>query len=103
MAYIAWLTIFVWLPTVLLWLIHFKTLKKYKKTFSFCIFWALVFSIPWDLWATKTNTWNFPEGYNLGIWIGGLPLEEYLFIIFVTFLVSTLTLVLKEKFIKETK
>lgn len=34
---------------------------------------------------------------NLGIWFGGLPLEEYLFIILVTFEVSTLTLVLKHK------
>lgn len=100
MNYIVWLTIFVWLPTVLLWLTHLKTLKKYLRTFSFCVFWALVFSIPWDLWATKTNIWSFPAGHNLGIWIGGLPLEEYFFIVFVTFLVSTLTIVLKEKFKK---
>jgi len=97
--YLTWLLIFVWLPTLLLWITNFHTLRLYTKTLSLCIFFALVFSTPWDYWAIKTKIWVFPQDTNLGIWFGGLPLEEYLFIIFVTFEVSTLTLVLKHKFI----
>ncbi|OGH42612.1 MAG: hypothetical protein A3H79_03435 [Candidatus Levybacteria bacterium RIFCSPLOWO2_02_FULL_36_8b] len=85
------------MPTLLMWIYNFKILRLYKKTLFACVFWALVFSVPWDYWAIKTKIWNFPNNTNLGIWFGGLPLEEYLFIIFVTFEISTLTLVLKNK------
>lgn len=96
--YIKWLLIFVWLPTLILWSTNFNLLKRYKKTLWFCVFCALAFSVPWDFWAIKTKIWVFPQDTNLGIWFGGLPLEEYLFIIFVTLEISTLTLVLKHKF-----
>lgn len=96
-SYIMWLSIFVWVPTLLLWITNFRILRQYKRTFLFCIFWALIFSVPWDWWAIKTKVWIFPQDTNLGIWFGGLPLEEYLFIIFVTFGVSTLTLVVKNR------
>ena len=95
--YLAWLLIFVWIPTLLLWITNFDILHRYKKTLSFCIFWALIFSVPWDYWAIKTEIWVFPQDTNLGIWFSGLPLEEYLFISFVTLEVSTLTLVLKHR------
>ena len=95
--YLKWLLIFVWLPTLLLWVTNFDILRRYKRTLLSCVFCALVFSIPWDYWGIKTKIWIFPQDTNLGIWFGGLPLEEYLFIIFVTFEISTLTLVLKRK------
>jgi len=95
--YLAWLSIFVWITTLLLWVKNFNILRHYKRTLFFCIFWALAFSIPWDYWAIKTKIWALPPETNLGIRIGGLPLEEYLFIIFVTFGISTLTLIIKHK------
>lgn len=97
MAYLKWLTIFVWLPLFVLWATHFRILWKFKRTISFCVFWALVFSIPWDLWAIHTQIWIFPSDTNVGIWIGGIPLEEYFFIVFVTMLISTITLILRER------
>ncbi len=99
--YLLWLAIFVWLPTLFLWLTNFDVLKRYKKTLGFCIFWALAFSVPWDILAIKTQIWSFPVEANIGLWFGGLPLEEYFFIVFVTFMVSTLALVLKNKFKEE--
>ncbi|MEM7225959.1 MAG: lycopene cyclase domain-containing protein [Pseudomonadota bacterium] len=95
MDYIKWLAIFVWLPLGLLWLTNFAILWRCKRTICFCIFWALVFSIPWDLWATLTVIWSFPADTNLGIWIFGLPLEEYLFISTVTAFIASLALVLR--------
>jgi lycopene cyclase domain-containing protein len=95
MTYLAWLTLFVWVPQIVLLVTNFELLWGYRRTLSWCVFWALVFSIPWDWWAIRTKVWVFPSDTNLGVWIGGLPLEEYLFIIFVTLLVSSLTLVLK--------
>lgn len=95
--YLIWLSIFVWIPTLLLWTTNFNILRRYKKTLILCIFAALVFSIPWDYWATGTKIWIFPKETNLGILFGGLPLEEYLFIIFVTLEISTITLIVKNK------
>lgn len=96
MTYIYWLTIFVWLPIIVLWAINWKYLSQYKKTFLYCIIWALIFSIPWDIWAVRVDIWHFPADTNIGILIGGLPVEEYFFMIFVTMLVSTITLLLKK-------
>ena len=97
MAYIYWLIIFVWLPIIVLWAINWKYLSQYKKTFLYCIIWALIFSIPWDVWAVQTQIWLFPQDTNIGFWIGGLPLEEYLFMIFVTLLISTIALLLRKR------
>ena len=97
MAYLHWLIIFVWLPLVILWTANWKYLARYKKTFLSCIGWALAFSIPWDLWAVQAQIWLFPQDTNIGLGIGGLPLEEYLFMIFVTMLISTITLLIKRR------
>jgi lycopene cyclase domain-containing protein len=97
MTYIYWLSIFVWFPLIILWAANWKYLWQYKNTFLYCIIWALIFSIPWDIWAVRTKIWIFPEDTNIGAWIGGLPLEEYLFMIFVTMLISTITLLLRRR------
>jgi len=97
MAYILWLSIFVWLPLIILWALNWNYLSQYKKTFLYCAGWALLFSIPWDIWAIQTRIWIFPPETNIGIWIGGLPMEEYFYIIFVTVLISTITLLIKKR------
>ncbi len=101
MAYLYWLAVFVWLPLLALWILNWEYLWRYKRTLLYCVGWALVFSIPWDLWAVHTQIWLFPKDTNLGIWIAGLPVEEYLYMIFVTLLISTLVLVLKKQFEKQ--
>lgn len=95
MAYLIWLSIFVWLPTLLLFIFNFKLLWKYKITLLHVMFFALIFSIPWDLLAVNTHIWFFPTSNNLGIFIGGLPLEEYLFIICVALFAGCLTIIAK--------
>lgn len=95
--YLSWLAIFIWSPTLILWLTNFDVLKRYKKTLGFCVFWALVFSIPWDIVAVRTTLWSFPREKSVGLWFADLPLEEHFFIIFVTFMIASLTLVLKSR------
>lgn len=41
--------------------------------------------IPWDIWFTLQGVWSFNSRYYLGIEIFHLPLEEWLFFIFVPF------------------
>jgi lycopene cyclase domain-containing protein len=101
MNYIYWLIVFAWSPILILWIINYKYLVKYKKTFIYCILWSLIFSIPWDMWAIKANIWVFPEGANLGVIINQLPIEEYFFMIFVTMFISTVVLLLKRNFLSK--
>lgn len=93
--YLIWLLIFVLTPTFLIWLFNFNLLWRYKATLTHAIFFALVFSIPWDIYAVKSNIWSFPREGNAGIQIGILPLEEYLFMTLVTLLIASITITIK--------
>lgn len=95
MSYIVWLLVFIWIPTLLLWIFRFKLLWKYRKSLFWAMLFALVFSIPWDIFAVHNRIWYFPAGGNLGVWIFGLPVEEYLFMATVTLLVGSITILIK--------
>lgn len=92
--YLQWLAVFFCLPLAALWLTHFRLLWSHRQTIGLCVIWALVVSVPWDGWASRTGVWTFPPDTHLGIRIGALPLEEYVFIVCATTLVSSFTLVL---------
>jgi len=44
-----------------------------------------IFFIAWDIWFTSRGVWWFDTRYTLGLLILGLPLEEWLFFIFIPF------------------
>jgi lycopene cyclase domain-containing protein len=49
---------------------------------------AIIVAIPfiiWDIWFTARGVWWFDTNYTLGLVISGLPLEEWLFFIFIPF------------------
>lgn len=43
------------------------------------------FFIVWDVWFTRQGVWSFNEQYVMGYYIGGLPIEEWLFFITVPY------------------
>lgn len=61
-----------------------KFYTKWKKLAPAIIVMMLLF-IPWDIWYTKSGVWQFNEQYFLGLKIWHLPLEEWLFFIFIPF------------------
>lgn len=95
--YILWLALFVWLPILIIYLFNREYINKYRNIFPYGIVSTLLFSIPWDWWAIKTNVWYFPPQNIVGVWFFGIPLEEYLFMIFVTFEIAFITLALRKK------
>ncbi len=95
MSYLIWLLIFVWIPIFTIWFFNFKRLWKYRKTLICASFFALVFSIPWDIFAVTNNIWIFPKEGNIGFFILGLPLEEYLFMVTVTWLLGSIVIMVK--------
>ena len=44
-----------------------------------------LFFIAWDIWFTSRGVWWFNTRYTLGLMVAGLPLEEWLFFIFIPF------------------
>jgi len=56
-----------------------------------------IVGVVWDTFAIWRHHWVFPSG-NLGIVIGLMPLEEYLFILIVPYFVLTLYKLMDSKF-----
>ena len=62
--------------------IHFAT--KWKALFPSIGIMMLVF-IPWDIWFTYLGVWSFSENFIIGYKVLYLPIEEWLFFIFIPF------------------
>lgn len=60
--------------------------RNYKALFSGIFVMMLVF-IPWDIVFTQHKIWSFNHDYVLGLYIAGLPLEEWLFFIVIPYCV----------------
>ena len=54
--------------------------RQWKAFFPGVLAMMLLF-IPWDILFTASGVWGFNEKYTTGIFIGNLPLEEWLFFI----------------------
>ncbi|MFA5991274.1 MAG: hypothetical protein WC794_03450 [Candidatus Doudnabacteria bacterium] len=79
--YLTWLIIFVFIPSILVWMIWWRYLIGYKKTLFFvttlAVVWGLVLNLSCSTWL---GIWYYQN--HLGITWFGLPLEEYLMMIF---------------------
>ncbi len=95
--YLYVLIIFVFIPSIVIWLIHGRYLFRYPKTFlyntAFGIIWGLIFDI---VASPLMGVW----GYDYTLFTAkplGLPFEEYLFLLFVPQLLTSLLLLLRRK------
>lgn len=95
--YPLWLLIFVVLPLAVLWIIKYRCLKEYKIVFFLAPIGSIIFSFPWDLIAINEKIWYFEEPHIFGINLLGLPIEEWFFIVFITLLFASITVLLWEK------
>ncbi len=95
--YPLWLLVFVIVPLIFLF-VRFKELKRYKLTFLFAVIGSTIFSLPWDYIAINEKIWYFTEPHIFGFWLLGLPIEEWIFIVFVTLLFSAITIIIYKKY-----
>jgi lycopene cyclase domain-containing protein len=58
---------------------------------------ALVGGWAWDYASVELRIWYYAPANTAGLWIGGLPIEEWLWIIGVPLLFGALTVVLKAR------
>lgn len=64
--------------------IYFK--GNWPALFAGIFIMMLVF-IPWDIWFTEMNVWHFNHDFVSGLFIAGLPIEEWLFFIIIPYAV----------------
>lgn len=95
--YPIWLFLFAVIPCLLLLVWKYKTLRKYKKVIIFALIGTVVFSYPWDLIALHERIWYFTPADIFGIYIAGLPIEEWVFIFSETLLFAIITILLWER------
>ncbi|OGI82651.1 hypothetical protein A3I95_01670 [Candidatus Nomurabacteria bacterium RIFCSPLOWO2_02_FULL_44_12] len=87
--------------TLLLEKTHKIHLYHNRKERSEIVGLFFVIGVIWDTFAIWRSHWYFPGGGTLGIKIGLMPLEEYLFILIIPYFIITLYKVLDSKFKKK--
>lgn len=74
--------------------ISYPLLNSFEKKIKFANYWKALFPsiiimmmifIPWDIWFTSVGVWSFNKNYIIGYFILNLPIEEWLFFIFIPF------------------
>jgi len=93
--YFVIMLIFAGIPLFFMWLTSFNLLLKYKRIFLYVLIGCLIFGGAWDYVAIKEGVWSFTN--ILGVWILGLPVEEWVFIMIIGLSVSSLTLITIKK------
>jgi len=97
-SYPLWLLLFLILPLALIGILKFQTLRKYWLALTLTAIGCLAIAVPWDMLAVKDHIWYFSEPYILGIWLWGLPIEEYVYIFFVGLLCASVTILVWERY-----
>ena len=97
-SYPLWLLLFLTLPLALIWIFKSQTLMKYKWVLVLTTIGCLIISVPWDILSVNDHIWYFSEPHIVGIWLLGLPIEEYVYISFVGLLAACVTILIWERY-----
>ncbi len=79
---------------------HIHLYKSRKERFEIVGFFFL-FGVIWDSFAIWRGHWSFPGGGILGVHIGLMPLEEYLFALIIPYFIITVYKLIDSKFRKK--
>src|SRR5436305_14954467 len=88
----AFFVLAVWLEVKLR--VHLYKTRKEQILTSLILF---VVGVAWDSISTIEKIWVYPGNGLVGIWIGVLPIEEYLFSLVVPFWILTVYRVVESK------
>jgi len=91
--YIALMLVFAIIPSLIL--LYFLRDRINFKNLVLSLFILFVLGVVWDQISVRLGIWSFSNDKIMGYFLG-IPIEEYLFVIFVPLLVITLyTLICK--------
>lgn len=95
--YLIWLLCFIGIPLGLLILRHGRALWRRRRGLAWTVAGSLVGGWAWDALAVRLGLWSYDPGHLVGWWALGLPLEEWLWIVGVTLLFGSVTVILAER------
>ena len=94
--YVIWLMLFVGVPLLALGIAARHALWRRRRALLWMLAGALVGGWAWDALAVRLGAWYYDPSNILDIWIGGLPIEEWIWIAGVTLLFGCVTIVIVE-------
>lgn len=81
--YLTWHFMFVLVPSVYLWIKNWKYYIKFPKTFAYITILSIVWGVLFEIIALRDDVWYFNQEKSLGLNFLDIPIEEWLFFIFV--------------------
>ncbi len=75
--YLIYLSIFFGLPVLILAGIKWQVILKYRRTLFWCFGFVYTLGALWDWMSVKTGVWRYDSAKTLGLWVAGLPAEEF--------------------------
>lgn len=94
--YLFWLFCFIGVPLLLL--LRWRALLWIqRRALAWTTLGSLVGGWLWDALAVRVGLWHYDPARIAGIWLVGLPLEEWLWIGGVTLLFGSVTIILAER------
>ena len=95
--YLIYLAVFFALPAAILWAVYKKEFSKYKKTILWSLFFVFTLGWFWDWMSYKTEVWKYDSAKTAGVWISGIPIEEFIgFYLFGTLLILSVILTVRK-------
>jgi len=93
--YLVFLLTFFAVPALLFGWLRRKEILRYWRTVLWCLVFVYTIGGLWDWLSYRTGVWRYDTARTVGIWLDGLPVEEFvgfyvlgtLFIIAVVFTV----------------
>lgn len=92
-----WLFLFIGIPLTVLSIWKWQYVRKQRRALGWTFIGSAVGGWAWDVLAVRLGAWYYKETNIVNIWVGGLPLEEWLWIAGVTFMFGIITILLKER------
>jgi lycopene cyclase domain-containing protein len=96
LTYIIWLALFIGLPLLALAAVAPQALWRRRRALGWTLAGAVVGGWAWDALAVQLGAWYYEPGNILNLWIGSLPIEEWLWIAGVTLLFGCVTIVIAD-------
>jgi lycopene cyclase domain-containing protein len=94
--YLFWLLLFILLPILLMWRWR-RLFWARRRALGWLLLGSLIGGWAWDFASVELRIWYYSPANIAGVWIAGLPIEEWLWIVGTTLLVSLLSVVLIER------
>lgn len=95
--YLWFLIFFFALPLAIVGWFGRRRIFRYKRTVSWSLLFVYTLGWLWDWLSYRTGVWRYDSAKTLGVWIDGIPVEEFVgfYLLGTLFIVSVILLVLR--------